>query len=346
MKRIGETEMEKGNNIQALVQKKNITYAKWGIIWAAAAGLMYGVGPTFQTYALMREPFLTTAALSLMLVPMIMAATQDLTAAVMVLIKNIQAGKQKEYLRVIHTKPGRFVILASVFGGPVALGTYMAAVTLCGPVYAITITAIFPAVGAVLSRIFLKEKIAPRGWVGIAMCIIGSAIISWMSPSGDAYPHFYLGVALALVTALGWSSEAVISTAGMEFIDPEIAIGTRFFISGTCSLIVLPFVSGFGLQSFVYLVDTITSMSYVWMIGAAFFAGFSYYFYYKACNAAGAARSMAINPSYTIMATLLGVIVFKTELSVNFFIGLAFLLVGAINVVGRPSNLLSLRDLK
>lgn len=332
------------DNLQISVQGKNITYVKWGIVWAVLAGLMYGVGPTFQTYALMQEPYLTTAALSLMLVPMSMAAAQDLTAAIMVLIKNMQAGKQKEYLRVIRTKPGKFVILASIFGGPVALGTYMAAVVLCGPVYAITITAILPATGALMSRIVLKEKISPRGWMGIIMCIIGSALISWMTPSGDAYPHFHLGILMALITALGWSSEAVISTAGMDFIDPEVAIGTRFFISGTLSLVALPFVSGFGLKSFEYFADSITSMSFVWMIGAAFFAGFSYYFYYKACNAAGAARSMAINPSYTIVATLLGVIIFKSELNWNFFVGLVILLMGAVNVVGKPSDLLSLRE--
>ncbi|MPW25533.1 EamA family transporter [Alkalibaculum sp. M08DMB] len=332
--------------VKSSVDIKNIKYVKMGIVWAVLAGLMYGVGPTFQTYALMQEPYLTTASLSLMLVPMSMAAAQDLTAAFMVFLKNMKAGKHKEYLRVIRTKPGKFVIIASIFGGPVALGTYMAAVILCGPVYAITITAILPVVGALLSRIFLKEKISSRGWFGIAMCIAGSALISWMAPSAEVYPHFYLGVALAFVTALGWASEAVISTAGMDFIDPEIAIGTRFVISGTFSLIALPIVSGIGLKSFGYFVDSIFSMSYVWMIGAAFFAGFSYFFYYKACNAAGAARSMAINPSYTLVATLLGVVIFKSTLSWNFFVGLAFMLIGTINVVGKPSDLLSLRNLE
>lgn len=330
--------------VTAMIHNKNLKYVKRGVIWAIIAGAMYGIGPTFQTLALQNEPLLSSSVLSIMLVPLIMACLQDWSAAIMVFIKNFQAGKHKEYLRVLKTKPGRFVILASFFGGPLALGTYMAAVVFCGPVYSIIITAVFPAIGAVISRIFLKEKIVPRGMIGILLAIAGSIVISWIPPTGDAYPHFYLGVALALVTAVGWSLEIVTSVAGMDFIDPEIVLGLRFFISGGFSFLVLPIVSGMGLVSWNIFFSTIPTMAYVWIIGGAFFAGFSYFFYYKAGNACGASRAMAINATYTITATLMGLIFWGTALQANFYFGLIILLTGIVLVVGKPSDLFTLRD--
>lgn len=330
--------------VTELIHHKNLRYVKWGVIWAVIAGAMYGIGPTFQTLALQNEPLLSSSTMSIMLVPLIMAALQDWSAAIMVFVKNFQAGKHKEYLRVLKTKPGRFVILASLFGGPLALGTYMAAVVFCGPVYSIIITAVFPAIGAIISRIFLKEKIVPRGMIGILLAVAGSIVISWIPPSGDAYPNFYLGVILALVTAVGWSLESVTSVAGMDFIDPEIALGLRFFLSGGFSFLVLPIISGVGLVSWNIFFTAIPTMSYVWIICSAFFAGFSYFFYYKAGNACGASRAMAINPTYTITATIMGLVVWGTTLQANFYIGLVILLTGAVLVVGKPADLFTLRD--
>ncbi|PKM60878.1 MAG: hypothetical protein CVU99_05955 [Firmicutes bacterium HGW-Firmicutes-4] len=332
-------------NVKARLHKKNLKYVKYGIAWAVTAGLTYGVGPTFQTFAIGVEPFASLSVMSLMLLPMMMAAMQDGMAAIVVFLKNAQEGKHREYFRVAKTKPGRFIMLAAFFGGPLALGCYMAAVALCGPVYSLIFTAMLPAFGALASRVFLKEHINGRAWVGIALAVVGAIIVGWVPPSGEAYPQFYLGVIFALTCAIGWALEMVVATAGMDFVDPEIAIGFRFVISGLLSFVAIPIVSGLGLISWGYFFESLSSLSAVWMIGAALFAGGSYYFYYRAGNAAGAARSMAINPIMTISATVLGVVIFGATLQINFFIGLVVLLTGCVLVVGKPSELISLRDI-
>lgn len=330
--------------VKEIVDQKIIKYAKAGIVWAALAGILYGFTPAFQTLSLESDALKSVSVASLLLIPLVMSCLQDTMSAVVVLIKNIQSGKNKEYFRVLKTKPGKFIILASFFGGPLALTAFMLGVYLAGPVYPVTIAAMFPAIGAIFSRIFLKEKLSGRGWIGICLCVLGSIIISWMPPAGDTYPRFYLGLLCGVITAVGWSLELNISVLGMDFVDPEIALGIREFVSGGMSLIMLPILSGIGFKSLGILVATIPSMSFVYIIIAGTAAGFSYFFYYKAGNACGASRSMALNPLFTVSASIIGIVFLGSPVNILFFIGLGVLLTGALLVAGKPSELLTLRD--
>ncbi|MCG8483171.1 MAG: DMT family transporter, partial [Clostridia bacterium] len=214
-------------NVKEIVHQKNLRYAKKGLWWAFAAGMIYGVTPTLQTLSLTFEPLLTASAGALLLVPLIMACLQDTAAGAAILVKNVQAGKGKEYLRILHSKPGKYVLAASFFGGPLAMTTVMASVYLAGPIYPVAISACFPAIGAILSRIILKEKISINAWVGIFLCILGALLISWVPPTGGQYPNFYLGLIMAFITAVAWALENIVATMGMDFVDPELAIGLR-----------------------------------------------------------------------------------------------------------------------
>jgi drug/metabolite transporter (DMT)-like permease len=341
-------------NQSNLLQRKNLRFVKWGIFWCVAAGLTYGFGSTFQTLAYEYEPFVTLGSVSLLMLPLLIASMQDLISAVLVLIKNIQTGKQREYLRSFVSKPARYIVLGSAFGGPIALGTYCTAIYFAGPVYPVAITAILPAAGAVLARIVLKEKISPRGWFGILLCVVGPLLITWQaSPDLSAYPLFYVGIILSVITAFGWAGEVVVSTAGMDFIDPEVAIGIRFFISGALSFVAMVILGALPLggmpginplRSIIEFGASIPTSAVAMLIPAAIFCGYSYFFYYKGANMAGAARAAAINPLFVVSATVLGIFVWKTPLTWLFFVGLAIQLLGATLVIGKPRDLFSLRD--
>ena len=45
--------------------------------------------------------------------------------------------------------------------------------------------------------------------------MVGSIVLGYTPPESGANPHFYLGIGLALVAALGWGIEGVIATFGM-----------------------------------------------------------------------------------------------------------------------------------
>ncbi|MCG8484273.1 MAG: EamA family transporter, partial [Clostridia bacterium] len=277
--------------------------------------------------------------------PLIMACLQDTAAGAAILVKNVQAGKGKEYLRILHSKPGKYVLVASIFGGPLAMTTVMASVFLAGPIYPIAISACFPAIGAILSRIILKEKISINGWIGIFLCIAGSLLISWVPPTGDQYPNFYLGLIMAFITAVAWALENIVATMGMDFVDPELAIGLREFTSGGLTFLILPILAGIGFKSYGVLFDTVPTMAFTYIAIAGVFAGASYFFYYKAANACGASRSMALNVTYTISAMIIGVIFLGSDITLILVIGTITLLSGAMFVAGKPAELLTLRDI-
>ncbi|MPW25535.1 EamA family transporter [Alkalibaculum sp. M08DMB] len=332
-------------DVKKIVHQKNLRYAKKGLLWAFAAGMLYGVTPTLQTLSLALDPLKTASLVSLLLVPLIMACLQDTSSGIAVLMKNIQAGKSKEYIRILRSKPGKFVVLASFFGGPLAMTTVMASVYLAGPIYPIAISACFPAIGAVLSRIVLKEKISINAWIGIVLCIIGALTISWMPPTGGNYPNFYLGLLMAFITAVAWALENIIATLGMDFVDPELAIGIREFTSGGLTFLILPVLAGIGMKSYGVLFQTLPTMGYVYIALAGLFAGASYFYYYKAANSCGASRSMALNVTYTISAMIIGVVFLGSDITLLLVIGTLTLLIGAMLVAGKPAELLTLRDI-
>lgn len=330
--------------LQQRLYNKKLSFAKKGILWGVIGGILYGFVPFFQTFAMEAEPLSSGAVLGLMAVPFVVGCLQDFISGIWVLIPNIKNGKHREYIRVIKSKPGKWIVIASMAGGLIASAGFMAGVYLAGPVYPVAVSATYPAVGAILSRIFLKEKISKRGWIGITLCIAGAILISFVAPSGESYPHFYLGILCAVIAALGWGLEGIISLAGMDFVDPEVALGIRQFSSAVLFFIALFFVAGLGTKAFALMVATIPTVGLVYITLAAFGAGIGYFYYYKANNACGASRGMCLNITYTFVSALLSVIFLRSPIGVNFIVGIVVLLSGAILVVGKPSELFSLRD--
>ena len=331
-------------SIEAKVEQKNLSYAKKGIMWAVFGGVLCGFPPLFQTLGMRIEPLSSGTLLGILAVPFVMGCLQDLVAGFLVLIPNLKNGKGKEYVRALRTKPGRIILVASFFGGTMAIAGFMTGIYLAGPVYPVAVSASFPALGAILARIFLKEKISPRCWLGIFLCVAGAVVITWTEPAGEVYPMFYLGIFAGVVAGVGWALEGTISCAGMDFIDPEVALGIRNFASGIMFLMLLPFAAGFGFDVIKLLLATIPTMGFFYIALCALTQGFGFFFYYKANNACGAARGMSLNILYTLVAAILGVTFLGTQLTIFFVVGLVALMAGAIFVAGKPSELFSVRD--
>ena len=70
-------------------------------------------------------------------------------------------------------------MLGGILGGPVGMTGYYLAVKYIGAGHAATISSLYPAIGAVLAFIFLKEKIGKRGWFGLVLAILGIGLSSF-----------------------------------------------------------------------------------------------------------------------------------------------------------------------
>jgi drug/metabolite transporter (DMT)-like permease len=317
-----------------------LAYAKKGLMWALVSGIGWGLGGVLLGLAMAMAPF--TAGATIYTGPLVASAMNDGFGGIYLFIYNVYTGRWKDVFRTLKTWPGMLVCIAAVFGGPIAMGGYLMGIELAGPAYAMGISALYPVVGAFLAVIVLKEKITPRVWFGIIFSVIGAIVMSYVPPSGS-HPHFYLGLGLALLAALGWGIEGVLSTYGMEMVDPSVAINLRQATSSVVSLVaVLPLIG--GLMLFGKALLTFNSL---WIVAAAALVGaISYWSWYKAFSMCGVGRTMALNITYSIWGIVFTYFFTKTEITTNLVVGAIIITLGSILVVSNPSEIVKLRKVE
>ncbi len=334
---------------QAL-EKHQLGYAKRGLVFGILSGMTWGLqGVLLWSLALYFGPFGTPYSYSPLWGGLIAAVTiaclHDFIASAWILLMDGITGRLKEIPRALKTRPGRLAIFACIFGGPIGMGGYVIGMYLAGVTYALAISAIYPAVGALLGRIVLKERIIPRVWIGIIACLIGAVFVGW-APPAVASPYFYLGIVMSFLPAIGWGAEGVISTYGMDMIDPDIAIWIREFFSGAIAFFttvlgvsiaaaaatggveimtswdvdaagnLLPLLDEAGnqvtmaisaLSGWKMLFAAFTDFNAIlWVALAACAGGFSYVFWYRALNMIGCGRAMAFNVTYALWSVPFG----------------------------------------
>lgn len=205
-------------------------------------------------------------------------------------------GKLKKTWQLLRSKTGLLVVVAAVIGAPLGMTGYVFAINEIGAAYTLAITAFFPAYGAAIAHIFLKERMKPYQWVGLAACLIAVATLSF-NPDETVPGNWVLGIVGALVCVLGWGTEACIISYALRFgeADDECCLQIRQTTSAvTYMAVILPVLGGWGCA-----VNAMMSDAMPWIALAALFGTVSYLFYYKAIDRIGAAKSMALNISYS-----------------------------------------------
>lgn len=324
-------------NLQELQMTKDLSHAKKGLLWGILSGATWGLDGVILGMALAMAPF--TAGATLYAGPLAGAAMHDGFAGFWLFLYNLFTGRWREYLRTLKTKPGMIVLLGALFGGPIGMSGYLIGINLAGASYALSITAMYPAVGAILAFFVLKEKIRLRVWLGIALCIVGAITVSYVPPEGN-FPHFYLGIALSLLACIGWGTEGVLSGFGMDMVDPAVAIGIREASSFVVYFVaILPAVAGMIIFWEAFLAN---ALLYVALAG--FFGGLSYLAWYRAINMTGVARAMAFNISYALWGVFFGWLLTDLQITPNLLGGAAIIFVGTVLVTANPKELLKLRN--
>ena len=323
-----------------LLQEKDLSYAKKGIVRGLFAGATWGLDGVLMGMVLGLAPF--TNNMSIFAAPLVGACLHDGFAALWLFIHNVINGKWRDYVRTLKTRPARMIVLAAILGGPIGMSSNLLGIYFAGASYTAAITAAYPAIGAILGSIFLKEKISRRVWAGISLAIIGSLIVGIVPPEGSAYPHFYLGIGLAAVAAIGWALEGVMSTYGMDLVDSDIAIGIReatsFFVH---IFAVLPLFGGVAYQ---ILFDSFKTPSgwYIAVIGLI--GGASFLSWYRAMNMTGVGRAMGLNVTFALWSVFFGWLLNNLQITPNLIIGVVVISIGTILTIGNPKDLVNLRS--
>jgi drug/metabolite transporter (DMT)-like permease len=296
-----------------------------GYVWAVLSGVFWGADGVVLGVALAMTPFAGAAAL---VAPLAMAALHDGLSTGWMLAFNGATGRLRQLPRSLRTRQGLVLVAAAVIGGPVAMSGYLFGIKYAGPAYTLAISATYPAVGAVLSRVFLRERVTRRGWLGIAVTVAGAVVVTYTPPDGAA-PLFYLGIALAAVATLGWGIEGVLAIHAMQAVEPVVAGTLRMatsFLVYVC--VVLPLVGGLGVFAAAF------GQAGFWVVlGAAAAGAASYLTYYAANHLVGASRAMPLNSLYAVWAILFSIVLTGLQPSLQLFAGVLITFGGALLVV-------------
>ncbi|MDO4537685.1 MAG: DMT family transporter [Coriobacteriales bacterium] len=269
------------------------------------AGMTWAIETIILGMALAMTPFVSSEQ-AVVLAPFASTFLHDACSALWACLYNGVRGNLAGVVRALKTKSGRFVALAAVIGGPVGMTGYVLSVANMGASIGAVASAIFPAIGSLLAYIFLKEDMSWQRWVFLILSLLGVYGLSY-SPEINI-TNFWLGFVGTLMCAFGWGIEAVIIAKSVqdEAVTDEIALQIRQTTSALVyGVVVLPLMGGWGFTAGLFvgtgwLLPTIAL--------AALFATASYLFYYRAISQIGAAKSMALNITYSAWAVIISIV--------------------------------------
>ncbi|MFV0449471.1 MAG: hypothetical protein ACK5MF_13600 [Vibrio sp.] len=294
---------------QAELKMRN-SFRNKGISVALTSGLSYGFYTAFMTLAMSMGIWtvwygdnsgLTLFATTYLLAA-IGAALTDSASAIWALIIAGARGRLSDFARSIKTKPGKVLVMSAIIGGPLASTAYVVGLQMAGSIV-VPISALCPAIGAILARIIFKQELSPRMILGIVICFGASVLIGGTAGlDTDSSSTVMLGIFFGFVAALFWGIEGCVAGYSVSMVDPEIGITIRQVTSGLTNLVIL--VPLFGLiggengpaMVFQALTD-FQSMPYFVLAGLAAYGAFM--FWYKGNAMCGAALGMACNGTFS-----------------------------------------------
>lgn len=263
--------------------------------YGLGAAITWAFDSVILSIALMATCFFTTEQ-AIALASFTSTFLHDGTSAILMFIYNAFRKKLGATWKLLKTKTGLLVVVAAVIGAPLGMTGFVFAINQIGAAYTTAITAFFPAYGALVAHIFLKERMKWYQWIGLAVCLCAVAALSF-NPDEAVPGDWVLGVIGSLVCVVGWGTEACIISYALRFgnADDECCLQIRQTTSAlTYIVIILPVLSGWGCTIDAMTSDAMPIIALAAVIGTA-----SYLFYYKAIDRIGAAKSMALNISYS-----------------------------------------------
>ena len=360
------------NKVKALREERRRRYMVRGVAFAIASGICYGLYTGFLTLAETQgvwgewfaggewgggNPALSAFCITFVLAALA-AGLNDCASGIWslaVCAKNRQLG---DFWKTVKTKPGRIMMLYAAIGGPIATTAYIiglnSATAAGNPGVIVPIAALNCAIGAVLGRVFFKQRLNAHMIVGILICLCAAALIGGTSFAAMG-PEALVGCLFAFIAAFGWGFEGCVAGFGTILIDYRIGIAIRQVTAGVLELLVMfPLLSIIGGEAanIPNLAGAaLTSPALLIFLVSGFFAMPAYSFWYKGNSMCGAALGMACNGMYAFWGPffiwiIMGVLNLG-GLSADFpllepiqWVGALIMVVGIFCIAVNPTDLL------
>lgn len=330
---------------------------RWGFIWALWTAVLWGAWYVPATALWFEHPYIDIGSGDLgvrLAATAVMTWIHAIAVMLFLVLWNATLGKLRDYGRTIvrFHRISKWYALASLCGGPMAIfGSYMA-MGFIGPVFAAVTSLFYPVIGAVIARLWYKEKISQRATIGMAIIILGGMAIYGPGLFGEldlTQNHAWLGYVGGILSAIGWGTEGAVAARAMDVTDPDVGIQCRFsFEILFWGVLILPALALFTeLPIARLLLDTVTeSRAMVWILLAAACHAYCYTAFYKSFSLIGVGRGEAIGNLYGVFAVLF-IAIFTLQLPQWYFlVGLLLTVIGSFVMFKEPAeSVAELRDI-
>ncbi len=286
-------------------------FRRKGIIIALLSAVLYGFYTAFLTLGMAKGVWAdwygaNKAGLSVFVITYLLAAMgsaiNDSISALWALGVGGVRGRLGDFFRCLKTTPGRVMIFAALIGGPISSTAYVVGLQMAGSIV-VPISALCPAIGAILGRFMFKQKLNARMLAGIGVCFLASLLIGSTTLDVGVSPKMLIGVLFGLGAAFGWGFEGCVCGYGTAVIEPEIGITIRQVTSGLSNLIIL--IPLFGMiagdvDTMGLFTQAVTSGdAMIWFVLSGLCAYLTYMFWYQGNSMCGAALGMSCNGTFS-----------------------------------------------
>ncbi|WP_342221680.1 DMT family transporter [Candidatus Fukatsuia endosymbiont of Tuberolachnus salignus] len=305
---------------------KNSTRA--GTYYGLLSGVLWGASGTLVGMVLIDKHLQ-----NLLFAPIILAFISDFLSSGYMLFYLIK--KKYPVKEALTERKALIISVAALCGGPIGMSCYFMAIKYIGVGYAATISASYPAFGALIAFLFLKDKLHKIGVLGLFLSIITTMTLGYGAATDSEFS--LIGLLFALMCAVSWGLEVVISSYGMrKSISPDVAYFIRQISSSFGYVLLFASVIPFSDITEYYFMDLKIILQ---IVVVSLIATGSYLYYYRSINLVGPIRAMGLNITYAVWAVLFGWSISNNKLDAQLIILCCIIMIGSFLTVSNPKSL-------
>lgn len=296
-----------------------------GYVYGLLSGVTWGV-----VAVLLEQVYRNSPPDSPLTTSLVVATGHDAAAACFLVSRLAVAGALVSALRVVWSRSGAMIAICGLLGGVVFMSGYVIALDLSGPTYALTVTAMYPVLGALFARALLDQRLNQIAWLGVVAAAAGTALTAFDAGSTPQGLRTLGGVAIALAAATGLALEGVVATKVMASVDPDGAMAVRQVFSAVLlALIVVAIPEGRSVAATV-LASAHTAIP---LLVAGAVGGYSFAVWYRSIRTIGVAKAMALNITYAMWGIVFAWVLAQSTTRPLVVVGCVVVTAGAVLVV-------------
>ena len=286
---------------------------KSGITFGLFSGVFWGLGLTISAYIF-----------SLYNVsPFVVAFVHDFIS-IFILAAILLIKYKKIDFKIFTNIRNISVIIGALLAGPIGMQCNLYAVKYIGGGLTSSITAVYPAVSVILAIVFLKHKVSKKTIVGIALIIAGIFAQSYTSEQVNS---FYIGFLFALICAVAWGSESVLSSYAMSNNLTEIETLLIRQVTSFLAYLVIVLFNGFSVSEVADI--KLGGLIFIFVLSNMI----SYIAYYMSINRLKPAKATGLNVSYVVWTVVFSAIFLGIGLSALVIVTSLIIMLGVYIII-------------